>query len=235
MGVLYASGLLCEDATTIYDIGDAGEHLFECCCKYISDRRGNHYPTGIPLLQAVIRVLLDGVDTTDSRIALGDKKFQRLAGTILYFLVGGSKSPYSVAFEERLPKLGLSIGRDFPSSFRNHVLGEGIDVENFFEQKTAKEAIQEYDLVLYAGQQLVSIMSRSLFQTTNGYLGTGPKGMRCGDQICFLFGSEFPIILRQIGSCYVHIGPCFLQGFMDGEAVKDYERGMQQIQKFEIH
>lgn len=59
-----------------------------------------------------------------------------------------------------------------------------------------------------------------LFRSSGGYLGRGPFSVKPGDQVCVLKGCNVPVLLRKEGSHYVHVGPWFVLGFMDGEAGK---------------
>lgn len=63
-----------------------------------------------------------------------------------------------------------------------------------------------------------------LFTTSNvaAILGTGPSGMHVGDIVTVLFGSDVPIILREVGNKgqYKVIGECYVSGIMHGEALK---------------
>jgi hypothetical protein len=73
-----------------------------------------------------------------------------------------------------------------------------------------------------------------IFLTADGYLGIGPPAMRVGDQVCILYGSGLPFILRALQTRYRLIGCCYVQGIMQGEAVKLKEADNQLSQIFEI-
>jgi hypothetical protein len=58
---------------------------------------------------------------------------------------------------------------------------------------------------------------RRIFATKNSRLGLGPERVAIGDYICILHGSSLPVVLRN----QTHVmGQCFLEGVMQGEAVK---------------
>ncbi|ROV97426.1 hypothetical protein VMCG_06873 [Cytospora schulzeri] len=60
------------------------------------------------------------------------------------------------------------------------------------------------------------------FTTREGYIGWGPKATREGDQIVSLLGFDLPVMIRHSsdldGKYFEVLGPCYLQGFMFGEA-----------------
>jgi hypothetical protein len=56
-----------------------------------------------------------------------------------------------------------------------------------------------------------------LFMTNSGYLGFGPKHMKCRDRIVIFDGAETPYVLRPYGNNYLAVGPCFVRGWMYGD------------------
>jgi hypothetical protein len=58
-------------------------------------------------------------------------------------------------------------------------------------------------------------------ENANAILGTGPDALDVGDVVCVLFGSEVPLILRQVGDQgqYKLIGECYVEGIMHGEGL----------------
>lgn len=71
-----------------------------------------------------------------------------------------------------------------------------------------------------------SAMNYGLCRTEKGYLCMVPSWTTQGDVVAVLIGSEIPFVLRRIqttsGSStaqYRIVGPCYVHGFMDGEAL----------------
>ncbi|KAI1458686.1 HET-domain-containing protein [Annulohypoxylon moriforme] len=60
----------------------------------------------------------------------------------------------------------------------------------------------------------------SLFWTAHGYLGLGDLCVRSGDIVVVLYGLSIPMVLRRTALFWRIIGPCFVVGMMDGEALK---------------
>lgn len=75
---------------------------------------------------------------------------------------------------------------------------------------------------------------KTIFQTANHYPGILPEGVLPGDPVCVLIGSNLPVILRKVGERYIHVGPCFILGLMDGELMEDLRNGTRELVKLEI-
>jgi hypothetical protein len=77
------------------------------------------------------------------------------------------------------------------------------------------------------------------FLTKNGNIGLWPSELKPdflneGDVIVVLFGGPWPFILRQDGSDYRLVGPCYVSGMMYGEAVRDREAQAVPPRTFQI-
>ncbi|KAF2162445.1 hypothetical protein M409DRAFT_27070 [Zasmidium cellare ATCC 36951] len=65
-------------------------------------------------------------------------------------------------------------------------------------------------------------MARRLAVTESGHVGIVPQQAQKGDLVCVLYGCSVPVILRPLAKGqYRLVGECYLQGFMEGEAVRD--------------
>lgn len=59
---------------------------------------------------------------------------------------------------------------------------------------------------------------RRLFRTRDGYLGTGPRSLKIGDEVWILHGAGVPFVLRmRPNGNYQLIGEAFVYGIMHGE------------------
>jgi len=77
-------------------------------------------------------------------------------------------------------------------------------------------------------QDTVVNMARRLVVTDKGYLGMAASRARKGDLVCVLYGCSIPVLLREVaGGRFEFIGECYLDGFMDGEAIK---KGLGEVQ-----
>ena len=63
-------------------------------------------------------------------------------------------------------------------------------------------------------------LGRAFFRTRNGYIGLAPSSIKSGDQACVVLGCRSPLILRPTDDQrYMLVGECYVDGFMDGEAL----------------
>ena len=82
--------------------------------------------------------------------------------------------------------------------------------------------------------------SRWFMTTSNGYLGWAPDNIygsgedqtRKGDLISIIFGCSMPIVIRPHGKLFKIVGEAYVQGLMDGEAMRFLESGDCQVQDF---
>ena len=59
---------------------------------------------------------------------------------------------------------------------------------------------------------------KSFVKTKEGYIGIMPRNSLPGDLVCVLLGCQMPMLLRQTNSQYRVVGPCYVDGLMNGEA-----------------
>jgi hypothetical protein len=70
-----------------------------------------------------------------------------------------------------------------------------------------------------------ALYGKKLVTTKNGYLGLGVNAIKPGDKIFILLGSKSPVALRPSPDGYKVVGEMYLEGVMNGEAMKWLERG----------
>ena len=76
----------------------------------------------------------------------------------------------------------------------------------------------EYDILndeVYACTE-----GRASFRTRNGHIGIGPQSTRAGDKVYVILGCSTALILRpNDAQTYKVVGNCYIDGFMEGEAL----------------
>ena len=77
--------------------------------------------------------------------------------------------------------------------------------------------------------------NRRFFTASSGYIGTGPQIMQPGDIICDLVGGLTPFVMRTCDKDeWILVGPCYVHGIMEGEALWKHDEEGTEIQAFHI-
>ncbi|KAF2670886.1 hypothetical protein BT63DRAFT_423162 [Microthyrium microscopicum] len=66
-----------------------------------------------------------------------------------------------------------------------------------------------------------------LMTTREGALGMGPHTASLEDQVWILFGCRVPVVLRPLENWYKLVGECYIDGYMNGEAIDEYKNGLR--------
>ena len=121
---------------------------------------------------------------------------------------------------------------------------QGSDIESL--SKRAAESIPTSRVSLFDLSDEESFLARFRVTTKNwnrrllvsekGMLGMAPIKAKKGDIICVLFGCSVPLLLRQRHSLeeYEFIGECYLDGYMNGEALDSMEADSDSLRTFRI-
>lgn len=225
----------------------AGLSLF--CSNLLGSRDGtvNAYPTGIPPLQAIFRVLLaDKADPERNRTSIdpGTDSFLGFTVAFINMLVpstGVQAVWEKLAAENLHGLLGIETEHRFAESFQKQFFGHGLLCPPSWHGLSVTEVIaleEPAKKTFYSGQLQTTIYSnlkRRIFLTGKGYLGLGPPGMQTTDTVSMIFGCKYPVVLRRRDSHFLLVGVCFILGLMDGEALRGAEAGSVTIEEFEIH
>lgn len=78
------------------------------------------------------------------------------------------------------------------------------------------------------------ISERTFITTERGTLGSTGLGVQEGDCIFVAFGCSYPFLARPDGDGYRIVGECYLDGFMDGEALDMVANNELEIGKIEL-
>lgn len=124
--------------------------------------------------------------------------------SLCHVLTCGTLSEYFIPFDDGFPQLKSSI--QYLSECRSWALG------------SSQAPPELYIHLVRVARRMMQ--GRSLITTTDGHPGLAPKATREGDIICVILGCTAPMVLRQgKTSQYEVIGPCYLDGIMNGEAL----------------
>jgi hypothetical protein len=76
----------------------------------------------------------------------------------------------------------------------------------------------------------VATVNRAVFNTEDRHIALGPRTTEPGDLVVIFYGYQYPAVLRRHENegCFFFIGPAYVYGIMDGEAVREYKaRGVE--------
>lgn len=62
----------------------------------------------------------------------------------------------------------------------------------------------------------------SFFSTHGGRIGKGLETAEPGDRVAVIYSCRIPVVIRPHGEFYQLVGPCFVNGAMNGEAVENF-------------
>lgn len=127
----------------------------------------------------------------------------------------------------------------------NHLGLAGFLTELFYPDANTRPLISftsweqdRFDMSNYFPSQIKTLWGFSLFRTQGGYLGIGPKILdkSKGDFVCVLLGCRVPVVLRPCANTrgYYLVGDAYVQGLMDGEAVRMCDEGQLSTETFDI-
>ena len=79
-----------------------------------------------------------------------------------------------------------------------------------------------------------SISDPLVTDTTISHMGIGVRGVNEGDVICVFLGCSFPMVIRPEGHHFRVVGAAYVDQLMDGDAIVGLERGLYQVESFEL-
>jgi hypothetical protein len=222
-------------ASTVKSIGningrslDGSKQHWQFCTDYLARKGTEKYPTGIPSLQALFRVVLrdrDGLKT-NQLLKTTSPTFYTLAlgflRTIIETVHYASGRHIDQTLAICLPQLGLSTGSRFAEFFsKNFLGGKSPYVEAW---ASAENAIVAHPAILNGLMAAMTVIhaensDKRFFETANGLLGLGPRGMRESDVVGIFGGCNLPVVLRRVDDHFLFVGSCFVLGLMGGEAL----------------
>lgn len=228
---LTARGLLCDSIAAVHRLGVDHESWTSFCEDYVSSR-GEHsqYATGVPVLQALGRMIFLDRDPISKRNVDHLTPAQELLRLcILGIILMGSPA------QSVVEKFGLTSHPRLVEKF----LGSAEPARNLLQLgELPKDIVDVSTLHGYlpklTSDRLSLVLNYVAFWTSEGYLGWGPPGMSGGDASCVIIGCDVPVVLRRVGDHYIHIGPCWVLGLMNGEALETASNGSKQLLDFDI-
>lgn len=221
--------VMCRKAT------GAHERVWDSFCETIIAKLGDEYVTGKPILQALTRLLLMDRNLRTGEL-LGKHPDPELIVKLGVFAL--AVYPGNTLAAGRPDRFGL---RSIPAAMAKF-LGDAIHLlsDETFKRTEAwlrvvqtgnglpnvdrHESFLRFVDVSLGGWSVEEVYNHigklfrhnAVFVTNSGYLGWAPLGLQAGDLICIL-ENDLPVVLRNVGSHYLHIGACFVLGLEEKE------------------
>lgn len=230
---LFVTGVRIAEVRNLSEAFSTGVSMM-FCCDFIA--RYKTYRNGIPSLQALFRVMK--MNTTASN---DYTTFKEVMGFLLYIFLalkdlGLSPSAASAALGQA-PDCTFKewiLRTFFPSTDR---LDEISEASPLYELRTFRDP-EDVPSFRTSCEKLIADIVRmpswGFFDTNDGHLGLAPKGTLPGDSVCVLKGCGVPVVLRKSGNQYLHVGTCFVLGFMEGETRPLLMQGILETDVFEL-
>lgn len=109
---------------------------------------------------------------------------------------------------------------DFDSYSQNRLVSDNDNPDYPMSEDDPNSNPRAYQLLV---QQ--SACNRAFFRTENGYMGLGPRILQPQDQIWVLLGSRVPMVLKPKHDFYQVVGACYVDGYINGEAIQGLKSG----------
>lgn len=222
------------------------------CADRINAHAEKPYPSGIPVVQALARLLLRG-QAFSGREPL--ERFPDIATLVkeLYPAFLASVTPQDNTEPrnntiESLKKLGITSYEAFLEKILGKPLkalvpeaGTLLPVLRQMASETRWPSTADdpwpslWPKVIDFEETISAAMPQyAAFVTSRGYIGWARKGLQTGDRVCVLPTCSMPVLLREVGSHSINLGPCYVEGLMHGEAVSCVREGTAEVRIFRI-
>lgn len=77
---------------------------------------------------------------------------------------------------------------------------------------------------MYSVSRVLYCYQRAFFVTVGGRVGLGPRSTQLDDVVVILRGGHTPFVIRSCKDAFKLLGPAYVHGVMDGEAVESRMR-----------
>jgi Heterokaryon incompatibility protein (HET) len=220
---------------------------FVDCFALVSNWNELQHPTGLPWLQVFFRTFI--MDTGGSTFGQEDTSkaeknlFCNLAAGFSYVLGNliNAHTPVSTgtAFNDYVNAMDCWVRNPRPgdpdSRFKDEdeILGSpggSIISEELLSWPFHEGSRVGISMMPAFLQKLNNTLRWSIFITTKGYIGIGPRlDIRIGDRICIVPGCRVPLIVRKVDDHYLLVGDTYVCGMMHGEVLDNLGNGEAEL------
>jgi len=181
--------------------------LFALCESLVS--RYPRHPTGIPAVRAVCSTL--SLDTSSG--TSGPMCDEEMLRSLAVWLRWTGDTDEAVELQEQL----------------DEALASGLEEVEDVDEEGQEAPYYKLGLKLSDFEDDWRVV-----EAGEGYIGTAPKETLPGDVLCVLRACRFPMLLQPVDRHYLVVEPCFMLGFMDGEAKGLVENGQAAVEMPEL-
>jgi hypothetical protein len=250
---LRLSALPCGNIATI-EGAPAYDRFAKLCTQFVGITKPRKpYPSGIPRLRAIYELFLwqaawnsTGVGQSFAEM---HQLFDRYIPPFLRYVVNRAlKRPIQrndFASELSIMTLsvytGIEVGEEFLDDIQEELFGD-LPLPAEWEGRTDEEILYSswderaklHDITFDVSANWV-LQSCAVFQTSAGYLGVGPLGLKESDLLIVIPEYPYPTALRLVDGKWRHVGPCYIVGMMEGEMLSELDEGAVKLQQYMIY
>ncbi|KAH8787831.1 heterokaryon incompatibility protein-domain-containing protein [Diaporthe sp. PMI_573] len=211
------------------------EVLRTIAVDYLQEMKTRDHPTGLRPLQALLYTIHQGTDPdTKEPFPLRLDQTSMLARVFRFMVFYDQATDPSQGSNQVDLQASGGLGAYLDSQFRDDA-----DEDENERWLSVVGEISEDDMAHEASQLMARLFlfldNRTLFYTTDGYIGMGPQYLEVGDQLCVINNCELPVLLRAEGSGHVLVGAVYVYGLSGNESLDLLKSGKVNLEKFEIH
>ncbi|OAQ64027.2 heterokaryon incompatibility protein (HET) domain-containing protein [Pochonia chlamydosporia 170] len=217
---LHARGLVFDTISYVVSIPPVDSRTETSWQDVLKSCQTGKYHGGISKLQALFRVLLFNYDTdaaSQFRLTAGRANFSLHLQDFLKEL-GSSVSGYDTVDSRPVERFLGWLGEERNGRCDAEILGPYFGVNCTMDEwgGLLRTRVHRWRT---RNSCLLGTSGRDLLETDGGWMGHAHPGARKGDLTCLVFGCPVPMILREVGSHFVIVGPAYVLGIMQAEEV----------------
>jgi len=199
--------------------------------KYSSSQDGFRYPTDIPGLQALIRVIILDSSPKAGGLVIEplisgsiQEEIAIICGLLLITKVDIESTPLETTLSSVFEKHGFKTTQPFVECLNN--LLPGHTPNTLWQDAEKAVGLVRTNLVNFIFLRDSIFPTCELFQTSSGYLGLVSKGVlesggtQIGDHVVILPDSCHLLLLRKTEGRFVNLGICYVLGYNRGEGAQ---------------
>jgi hypothetical protein len=229
--VLRTYGVCCDTVSVTAAQLPESESFFQFCCRYISQRESDN-EVSTPPLQSIFLLVLRGRDPFTKEL-LADQLSSDLTCSVgLAFLSTLFDLSMMGDPDEFLHSLHLDPGEKLQESFLKRFLPTAHSEKILLLDLNPNRRRTNLEVLIFV--EIAQMNGKQIFHSYNGYSGLALNGVLPKDIICILHQYNLPVVLRQVGTNYTLIGPCYVSNLVKKGRVQLFKARKAELQAFDI-